>query len=99
MSCAVLIVRGGAELGGPGEPVVVDVGDDHLGGPGGAGDLRDEEADRSGAGDEHAVAEPDLGALHRPDRDGERLDQRAEVGVDRRRAAGAPPGPARPGAR
>jgi hypothetical protein len=62
--------------------VVVDVGDDHLGGPRRAGDLRDEEADGSRAGDEHAVAEPDLGALHGPHRDRERLDHRADDRVD-----------------
>ena len=53
-----------------------------LGGSRRAGDLRDEEPDRAGAGDEHAVAEPDLGALHGPDRDRERLDHRADDRVD-----------------
>ena len=71
-----------AELRRDREPVVVDVGDDHLGRPGRAGHLGDEQPDRAGAGDQDAVAEPDLRALHGPHRDRQRLDHRADDGVD-----------------
>ena len=59
------------------QPVRVDVGHRDLRRAPHARDLRDQQPDRAGAGDEHAVAGADPGLLARPQRDRQRLHQRA----------------------
>ena len=59
------------------QPVRVDVGHGDLRRAAHARDLRDQQPDRAGAGDEHAVAGADAGLLARPQRDRQRLHQRA----------------------
>ena len=66
---------GGAVFQGEGEPVFCDVADVDFGGAVGTGGLGGDDADGSGAGDQHAAARLDPGALAGPEADGERFDE------------------------
>jgi hypothetical protein len=59
------------------EPVLVRVARHQLGRAERARDLEDEQPDRAGAGDQHAIAGAHAGLAARPDADRERLHQRA----------------------
>ena len=71
-----------AQLRGEREPVRVDVGDGDAVGAVGPRDLGGDDADRPGAGHQHAGAGRDSGATARPDADRQRFEQPGGVVAD-----------------